>query len=411
MSYFSTFEANTVLVFGLLLMFGVLGGMLAHRVRWMPTITAFMILGFLIGPHGLRLINKSMLYSSTILVDIALGLILYKLGNMLHPKQMMRSRKLAYMTVAETTLTFVCVTATIYIIGYDLLLSTIIGSIAISSSPAVLVHVASELNAKGIVTDRAKSLVALNNLIAFFVFSLILPFAMAGNEQESLSNIILIPFYRLFGAILIGVAIGWVAVQVARMIPKKDQHYRFAVVAGAVMMTLGLAQMLQTSALLAPLIMGMSTRWFETSKYNLSKIGLGEGGDLFFIVLFVMAGAKIDPKHMLKAGLVAVVLVLVRCAAKMIGIFSVMRVTKSTPVQSFSTGLLLIPMAGMAIGLVATTSQLVPEMGSRITAIVFAMIAIFETIGPFVAAYALRRCGEAQEETEEESLELAPNSL
>lgn len=398
MNYFSAYQANTILIFGLLLVFGVLGGVVANRLKWMPTITAFMILGFCVGPYGLRLINKSMLQGSSIIIDVALGLILYKLGNMLHPKQMLKSRKLAYLTLAETCFSFLFVSIAVYVMGYDLLIASIIGAIAISSSPAVLVHVANEMGANGVVTDRAKSLVALNNLISFLVFSMVLPFAMRG-EVESIESVILIPFYRMGGAIVIGVSVAWLAVHTARLIPKKDQHYMFAIVIGAVMITLGLSRMLHMSPLLAPLVLGVATRWFETSKNNLSKIDLGEGGDLFFIVLFVMAGAKIDPSHMIKAGGIAVLLVLARSAAKMAGVFSVMPFIKTSRVQSISTGLLLIPMAGMAIGLVSTTSHLVPEMGSRITAIVFAMIAIFETVGPFAAAFALRYCGEAKTES------------
>lgn len=397
MTYFSTFQSDTILIFGLLLVFGVLGGVLAHRVKWMPTITAFMLLGFCIGPYGLRLINKSMMHSSSILIDIALGLILYKLGNMLHPKQMLKSKKLAFLTIAETSFSFVFVLIAVYMMGYDLILGCLIGAIAISSSPAVLVHVSNEMNAKGVVTDRAKSLVALNNLISFLAFSMVLPFALRGAE-ESFETIVLIPFYRMAGAVIIGTVVAWLAVRVSKLVPKKDQHYLFAVVIGAVMVTLGLSRTLHMSPLLAPLVLGVATRWFETSKHNLSKIALGEGGDLFFIVLFVMAGAKINPIHMMSAGGVAILLVFARSAAKMAGMFSVMPFIKATKVQSFSTGLLLIPMAGMAIGLVSTTTQLVPEMGSRITAIVFAMIAIFETIGPFAASFALRFCNEAKDE-------------
>lgn len=403
----TVFQPNAILVFGMLLMFGVLGGMIATRLKWMPTITAFMILGFCIGPYGLSLISKSMLYSSSILIDIALGLILYKLGNMLHPKQMLKSRKLAFLSMAETSLSFVLVSLAVYLMGYGLIVSTIIGAIAISSSPAVLVHVANEMKAKGVVTDRAKSLVALNNLISFFIFSMILPFALAGGE-ESVRTVIILPFYRMVGSVVIGIAVAWLAVQITKWIADKDRHYLFVVVIGAVMMTLGLTSMLHMSPLLAPLILGIATRWFETSKNKLSRVGLGEGGDLFFIVLFVMAGAKINPAHMIQAGGLAIVLVLVRCAAKIAGVFAVMPVIKSTRIQSTATSLLLIPMAGMAIGLVATTSQFLPEIGSRITAIVFAMIIVFETIGPFLAAYALRLCGEANEDHDEGDEAAAP---
>jgi len=52
-------------------------------------------------------------------------------------------------------------------------------------------------------------------------------------------------------------------------------------------------------------------------------------------------------------------------------------------------------MAGLAIGLVQTTGQPVPELGARVSAIVLAAVALFETVGPPISAFALRSAGEA----------------
>jgi len=381
-------------VFGLLLMLGVFRGLMANRIRWMPTITAFMLLGFLTGPHGLGLISKQMLADSTIFINIALGLILYKLGNMLHPEAMLKSRKLMAASLLESAVSFVLVFALILALGYGEVVAALIGAIAVSSSPSVLLHVSEEMRAKGPVTSRAKSLVALNNLFSFIIFSAVLPFAMAPHA-EALSSAILVPVYRLCGAALVGIGTAWLAVRIARVFRPQDAHYRFALVIGAVMMTLGLCKMLAMSALFAPLVLGTATRWFETSKHNLSRVGFGEGGDLFFIVLFVMAGAKIDPVILMTTGFVPLLLVIVRSAGKAAGIFMVARYARLGRTDAAATSLLLMPMAGMAIGLVTALSRLVPEMSTQISAIVFAMVAIFETVGPFATAKAFTMTDEA----------------
>ncbi|MDX9689985.1 MAG: peptidase [Proteobacteria bacterium] len=386
---------NTLIVFGSSLLFGVLGGMLANRIKWMPTITAFMILGFIIGPHVLGLITHPMLTDASVLINIALGLILTKLGNMLHPKAMFGSRRLMMMSLAETLLTFLLVFICIYTLCYGALMASLIGAIAVSSSPAVLVQLSDELGTKGTVTDRTKSLVALNNLASFFLFSLSLPFAIA--DQSSVFEDIAFPLYRLLGAFAIGTLVAWLSIRIVKMLSPKGQHYRFTIVVGGVMLTLGLADLLQTSTLLAPLILGVATRWFESSKHNLSKIELGEGGDLFIILLFVLAGAKINPHYILEAGLAALLLAFVRSAGKLAGIYLVGRKTGFSKTQSMATTLLLLPMAGMAIGLVGTCTNLVPEMGEKITTIVFGMIVLFETIGPFAATKAFYLAGEVPE--------------
>lgn len=390
----SEIQGNTLLIFGLCLVCGVAGGMVANRISWMPTITAFMLLGLAIGPSGLHLISKPMLAEASIFIDIALGLIIYKLGTMLHPYAMIHSRRLMTIAVAEGILSYVLVFMTARFFGLETLVAAIIAAISVSSSPAVLVHVAEEMRAKGPVSYRAKSLVAVNNLLAFLLFSLSLPFSMAGENVSALMMIGL-PLYRLAGAVIVGIVVAWLAIQVVRRLQPQDEHFRFAIVIGAVMVTLGLCTMFNASSLFSPLVLGIALRWFETSKHKLSQVPLGEGGDLFFIVLFVLAGAKIDLGNLIEVGIIPVVLVLMRCIGKTAGIYGAGALHGIEKPHSAATSMMLTPMAGMAIGLVATTSLFAPHVGTVIATIVFAMVAILETIGPFLVTHALRLCGEA----------------
>lgn len=394
-------QQNSLLVFGLFLLCGVFGIILGSRIKGMPTITSFMILGIIIGPSGLELINKQILHESYLFIDVALGLILYKLGNMLHPKAMLRSKKLMMASISETAFTFLFTFISVKILGYNSTIASLISAIAVSSSPAILVHVSEELEAKGKVTDRAKSLVALNNLFSFMLFSIVMPFVLS-EEGHKFKNFVFLPLYKFVLSAIIGIVIGWLAIKINKMLKKEYLHYRFTLIIGAIMITLGLSGALHASSLLSPLIMGISTRFFETSKHNLSKIGLGEGGDLFFIVLFVMAGAKVDVSGLLTASFAVVFLVVMRSIGKFVGIYAAMSKTGFNKNQCIATSLLLFPMAGMAIGLVASTSNLIPEMGEKIATIVFAMVAIFETVGPFAATKAFFMAGEIPEEKPEE---------
>jgi len=389
-----TFQPSALMVFGIFLLCGVVGVIAGSRIKGMPTITSFMLLGLIIGPHGIGLITKPILSGSHLFIEVALGLILYKLGNTLHPKAIYKSKKLMLISLSETLCTFFATSGSVLLLGYSPALAALIGAIAISSSPAVLVHVAEELHAKGPVTEKAKSLVALNNLFSFLIFSIAMPFAMT-SAQHSFKAVVIIPAYMFLGAAAVGIVVGWLAVKITKMLKHEDQHYRFALTIGAIMLTLSISSMIHVSAILSPLVLGMAVRWFETSKHNLSKIELGEGGDLFFIVLFVMAGAKIDPSGLLEAGFAVLLLVISRCFGKFMGTYITMPHMGFEQTQYLATSLLLTPMAGMAIGLVAATASLIPEMGVKIATIVFAMVAVFETIGPFAATRAFLMSKEA----------------
>jgi len=134
-------QANLLAVFGLLLAFGVLGGLLAARARWLPSITGFMIIGLLVGPSGLGLLSAQALGDARVLVDIALGLILFKLGVTLHPAKAMRDKRLLVTSLAEGLATFAIILALMLFIGSPPVVAVLAAAIAVSSSPAVLIHV------------------------------------------------------------------------------------------------------------------------------------------------------------------------------------------------------------------------------------------------------------------------------
>ena len=57
--------------------------------------------------------------------------------------------------------------------------------------------------------------------------------------------------------------------------------------------------------------------------------------------------------------------------------------------RNLNAGLILLPMAGMAIGLANNVTAQFPILGAEVASIVLAAVAVFETIGPPVVAKAL----------------------
>ncbi|MCB2016067.1 MAG: hypothetical protein KDF54_00890, partial [Hydrogenophaga sp.] len=162
---------NTLFFFGFLLFCGALGGFVAHRIRWLPSITGFMLVGLITGPNVLGIFDHASLEQARIVVDIALALILYRLGLSLDFKALVHDRALLLVSLIESTVTFVAVFFAMKWVGVGSLVAAVVSAIAISSSPAVLLHVSHELGAHGPTTERAQALVALNNVLAFLVFA------------------------------------------------------------------------------------------------------------------------------------------------------------------------------------------------------------------------------------------------
>lgn len=394
------FPVNTLFFFGFLLFCGALGGYVAHRWPWIPSITGFMVVGLFAGPNVLGLISPEALAQSRIVVDVALALILYRLGLSLDIKRFINDRSLVLISLTESALTFVAVYFCLGWFGISGLPAAVIGTIAISSSPAVLIHVAHELGASGPVTTRSMSLVALNNVIAFMAFAAVLP-ALYGQAEAPLSIMIGAPLYQVLGSAALGAAMGW-ALHLAARTTKAAHQYQLALVIGAVMMTVGAALVLKLSALFAPLMLGMVVRSLERSNL-VADIEFGPSFELFFIVLFVYAGANMHVSEMLHYWPAALAFVFARSAAKWLGVTLTAAACRTPLQQASASGMLLMPMAGLAIGLVNTTVALFPREGLIVGSTVLAAVAILETIGPPIAARALRWSGDRLGETVDSS--------
>lgn len=385
-------EFNAQMAFGLLLFAGVVGGFLTHRIAWIPSITGFMAVGLLIGPSGIDLLSNDALNLTRPLIDVALGLILYRLGLTLNLRAMIRDPRLLLTSVVESTVTFAASFALLLWLDLPTLVAGLAAAIVVSSSPAILLHVAHEVGAAGPVTERAKELVALNNLMSFLIFSALLP---AGHlaMQSGTEVAVLQPLYQLLGSLLVAILLAVLLVHTARL-TRGAQQYRMALIIGAIMLGLGIANALALSALFVPLAMGVVVKTLEGDE-TLSDVEFGEAFELFFIVLFVYAGAKIQLDEMATLGWVAVALVSTRIAAKWLTVYGMKRWRKVPPRAAAATGLLLVPMAGLAIGLAQTADTLFALQASQLNALVLAAVAILETIGPPIAAWAFRLAGEA----------------
>lgn len=397
---------SPLLAFALLLLVGALGGYLAHLTRWIPSITGFMAVGFLIGPSGLGLLDKHTLADARILVDIALALILYRLGTSLDLRFIRQHKALVLTSLAEASVTFIACFFVLHGLEFSPVLAALISAILISSSPAVLLHVAHETGAKGPVTETAKTLVALNNCWSFLVFAAVIP-ALLLDQQAGLSQVILQPLYLLLGSACLGVLIG-VLLHFLCVRTQTAAQYKMALVIGSLMLTLALAQQLQLSALFAPLLVGITVRSLERGPL-VSELNFGAAFELFFIVLFVFAGAKLQLGALWQFGLVIVSLVTVRTAVKILMLWLAGTVQRQSARASAATGMLLVPMAGLAIGLAQTSSGLSSDHAAVISAVVLGAVTLFETIGPPLAAFAFRFAGEAGQAHEEQPI--APASL
>jgi len=120
-------------------------------------------------------------------------------------------------------------------------------------------------------------------------------------------------------------------------------------------------------------------------------------GQIFYVVLFVVSGAKLHVVELMMGGGLALAYVAARLAGKLIGVMSLSHLSGVRPGTALMLGVALTPMSGLALAMVHGTADLYPEFGARLSAIVLSAVLILELIGPVAVQFALKRAGEARD--------------
>lgn len=388
------FALTPPILFGLLLLVGLLGGEVARRIFFLPRIVGYVLIGILFGPMGLGLLSPRLIQQNWVFLDISLGLILFELGRRLDYQWLRRNRWLFATAIAESAFAFCAVYLGLRYFDYPLLFAAIAAAIGIATSPAVVLLVAHELRAEGQLTERMLLLTAVNSVFAFFSVTMLLPF-LHWEQQAGWAETLLQPLYILLGSLLIGLAISFLVLSFASWLGKREDR-QFIMLVGMIVLTVGLTRMLNLSVLVALLTVGILARNLDF-RHKLMAVQFGHGGQLFFVILFVLAGASLHFEVLPQVGAAVAAYIVLRFLGKALAILVFGRFSGLRPGAAGLLGIALLPMSELAIVMVQDISALYPEFGAKLSAVVLSAVAILELIGPLATQFALKQAGEAGE--------------
>ena len=386
---------SDAVLFGALVIIGMVAGEIASRLH-LPRITGYILAGIAISPSLTALSLRPLLSQERIFVDVALGLVMFDLGRRIDLDWFERDRSLAAASFMEIVVCASVVFAVLRYFGFSPLESAVGAAIGISTSPAVLLLVARDLRAEGQVAERSLALVAVNTLIAVFAVTML--FAAAHFEYRShWTLVVLHPLYLFFGSVLVGAVAAFAAVEMGRLLGKREQP-QFALMVALVLIAVGAAHTLKLSVLLALLVFGITSRRLDRNNH-LIEVDWGNAAQLFYVVLFVITGASLPLSALRTAGWLALAYVVARAAGKWLGVLAVAPFSTLRLRQSAWLGAALLPMSGVAIVLIHDVTELFPEF-DKLAEVLLAAALYMELIGPIAVMFALRRAGETpQEET------------
>jgi Kef-type K+ transport system membrane component KefB len=388
------FQLSYPLLFGVLLVLGMLGGEMARALR-MPRIIGYVIVGFIVAPLAQAISLEPLIEEARIFVDLALGLVLFDLGRRMDLQWMKRDWTLAASGLAESLLTFVAVFAVLVAFDFPAVQAGIVAAIAMATSPAVVLLIVQDTRSEGQVTERALNLVALNSLLASIVSTILLASAHLETRMD-IDSALLHPAYLFLGSLALGAVMASFARLLARTVEKtKDLH--FTLIAGMVIGAVGVAAMLKLSVILSLLAFGLFAR-NDARRYDLLNVNLAPASRLLYIVLFVITGASLPLPALVVGGAAGLALAAARAAAKFVGVLVFAPLGGMRMRQAVGLGCALMPMSTLALMLQHDVLRSFPEFRADLTAVFLAAVLIMEIAGPILVQWGLKLAGEAEPE-------------
>jgi len=386
---------SELMLLGGVLLAGLACGEVLWRVLRLPRITGYLMAGIVVGPGALGVLDQGMLDGARVVLDVALGLILYELGSRLDIGWIRRNRWLLASSVAESALSFLSIFLTLRWLDISPLLAAVAAAIGMGTAASVLLMVIHEQRAEGPLTEQALSLTALNNVFAVVAVTMLLAYLHL-EYQAGWHVMLLHPVYLLVGSVVLGYAVSFVTLALAGWFGKREVM-QFVLLVSMILLAVGAATALQLSVLLTLLSFGVLARNRDRDR-RLLPVEFGPTAQVLFIALFVLTGASLNWSELTVVGWAGFVYLAARLAGKMAGILVFAPLTGLRVRKAGLLGLALMPMSAVAVMLVDFTSRVYPAFGVELAAIVMSAVLVMALAGPALTQAALRLAGEAREE-------------
>lgn len=385
---------NVLTATGLLLIVGVLGAHLLRRFfPQIPAITGYVLTGLLIGPSVLNLLDASLLDDISVLVDLSLGMVLFELGRRVDYKWLLREKGLLMTGIALSTIMFGALFMLLVQFGVSKLVACMVAALGMATSPAVILNVVREVKAEGQLTERMLNIVVIGNALAFVVFSMGLA-AVHVEYQAGWESYILHPLYLLLGSALLGWIISRLLVWIGQWLGR-DTQAQLILVLALIAATVGIAVMFKLSALIALLVFGICSR-SQDARHAIVEPDLSQFSGLFYVALFVFAGAKLELGHLLTLWPAVLAFIGLRLAVALATTTGLARLNGMTFRKGALLGVGLVPLSGFNIIMVQHAVGDYPQFGAQLSALVVSILVILELLGPICTRYALTASGEAK---------------
>jgi len=397
---------DLIISLGLVLVVGGVLGWIAARLH-LPRITGYICAGILLSPSVLPLLEREQISEFTTLGLVLLGIIGFAIGCSIRFKELTGlGRSIAGITAIQgflawglTVAILVPFGAFLYVgidqvaeLGHVLPLAFLLGAIAWPTAPAVTIALIRELRCKGPLTSSVLSIVALSDVAAVIAFGLSLEIVRAMLDGHAFSWIsgVALPLFKLIGSLALGAGLGLALVLLGRFMPAKGP-LALASALGAILVCLWGSGEWGLSLILSTMTMGMVAANLRPETG--AAIEPVEG--IVFLLFFVISSLFFEFDSVQGVWLLAILIIVGRCTGKYVGARIGAELTNAPPVLKANVGILLLPKAGLTMGLAFIARDTLGEpYGSYLFNALLVSTLINMLFTPPLAKWALMRSGE-----------------
>lgn len=398
------------------------GGLMLSRLTKLlnlPAVTAYLIAGLLLGPYclgalgvpGLGFQSLEQVESQSILTQTALGFIAFSMGNEFRLTQLKHMGKKAIIIgVAQAVITTLMVDAVLVCVHLafpnvlSLSAALVLGAIASATAPAATLMVVRQYKADGPLTRLLMLVVAIDDAVGLFLFSLSFGIASAlESGAVSVVGMVVEPALEIILSLGLGAFMGFLLDRTERFFHSRSKRMTISV--AFVLLTVGLSLLkfqigpVHCGFSLLLVCMMTGTVFCNICDYSEELMGRVDSWTVpLNILFFVISGAELDLQILASPVtlIIGVIYILARSAGKYAGAFGSCKATKCSKAITTHLGITLLPQAGVALGMALTATALAD--GSLIRNVILFSVLVYELVGPALTKRSLTLAGEIKPE-------------
>ncbi len=388
----------------------------AFKPLKLPSVTAYLIAGVLIGPYCLGALGINGLGFNThdavsrlaLISEVALAFIAFSIGNEFRVDELKKTGKQALVIgVVQALVAALLVDAVLIALHFmmpdkiSLAQAITLGAIATATAPAATLMVVRQYKADGPLTRLLLPIVALDDAVGLVVFAVSFGIAKTLNSGDiDLISIVVNPLVEIVLSLGLGAVMGIVLTYLEKLFNSNTNRLNLTI--AFVFLTASLAMLdfhigpvhVSFSSLLVCMMLG--TVFCNTCSLSHDLMGASDKWTSpLFALFFVISGAELELGVFTDIAIVGIgiVYILFRSIGKYTGSFMSAKWVKCESSICKYLGITLLPQAGVALGMTITAMQLGAE-GNLIRNITLFAVLIYELFGPLFTRMALTAAGD-----------------